>query len=57
VIENEGNLFTEILPELILDKGHQSGEYRAGIDTRGIDEGHGDDLAAQIGERNSRAVL
>src|SRR5262245_51390571 len=54
---NEGDRFTEISPELVLDLGHQRGEYRAGIDTRGIDEGYGDNLAAQICERNSRSIL
>src|SRR4029077_15338111 len=54
---NKSDSFTEVLSELILDTDHQRGEHRAGIGTRSINEGHGDDLAPQIGERNGSAIL
>ena len=57
VMETKAIFAPKSRPELILHERHHRRQHRAGGRAQGEDEGHGHHLAAEVGERNRRAVL
>ena len=54
---DEEDLLSKVAAESILHERHHRRQHRTGIRAQGENEGHGDDLAAEVGERHRRAVL
>ena len=57
VMETNAIFAPKSRPELILHERHHRRQHRAGRRAHGKNEGHGDHLAAEVRERDRRAVL